>query len=332
LGASVFAFALTPAAALAASPGSAAAQPAHAHAQPDSHPVPIIHHIVAVHTPAMLAHARRERRGSAIQRVRHSAARVVAQRHLVLLAPGSGYQQAAGSVRVRALQHRLASLGFAPGPTDGRYGPLTTQAVEEFQSGRGLTVDGIVGALTRGALSASPRAGLAPGAGYQQTHGSGRVRALQRRLAAMGFAPGPIDGRYGPLTTRAVERFQGARHLTVNGIVGAGTLRALGTAQRRSIAAIRPQRRPTSGPHPVAPEGHSIPLRSVTAARPPALPVTLVLLALLTLGLATISLSYGRARAQVRRKPVRGEQIPRGLAPEGLRLHDADGGNGGYRR
>jgi len=54
---------------------------------------------------------------------------------------------------------------------------------------------------------------LLPGAGYQQPTGSGHVRALQRRLARLGFAAGPIDGRYGPLTTRAVDRFQHSRGL-----------------------------------------------------------------------------------------------------------------------
>src|SRR5947209_10355734 len=55
-------------------------------------------------------------------------------RHGAPLAPGSGYDQLAGSMRVRSLQRRLARLGFAPGPIDGRYGPRTTTAVERFQS------------------------------------------------------------------------------------------------------------------------------------------------------------------------------------------------------
>src|ERR1700761_5029843 len=41
----------------------------------------------------------------------------------VLLTLGSGYQQPAGSARVKAVQRRLARLGFTPGPLDGRYGP-----------------------------------------------------------------------------------------------------------------------------------------------------------------------------------------------------------------
>jgi peptidoglycan hydrolase-like protein with peptidoglycan-binding domain len=331
VGASVFAFALTPAAASAVSPGSAAAGPASTHANPDSRPVSIIHRSNAMHTPA-LVHPKR--RASAIKRrVRRSAARGVAQRHVVgRLASGSGYRQAGGSGRVRVLQRRLAGLGFSPGPIDGRYGPLTTHAVERFQHVYDLTADGIVGAHSLAALNAKASRGLRPGAGYQQAAGSGRVRLLQRRLAGLGFSPGPIDRRYGPLTTRAVERFQSAHRLTVNGIVGARTLRALATVGRRFTPPVSAKGHPTTQPHPVVPEGLSIPARSVPGKRPPALPVALVLLALAALGVSTMSLSYGRTRSRVRRKPARGEQKPRGLASELVRVNVPDAANGGYRR
>jgi peptidoglycan hydrolase-like protein with peptidoglycan-binding domain/Flp pilus assembly protein TadD len=68
---------------------------------------------------------------------------------------------------------------------------------------------------------------LALGSGYGTPGGSCSVRALQRRLAATGYVPGPIDGLYGPLTQGAVRRFQGAYGLLVDGIAGSLTLRAL---------------------------------------------------------------------------------------------------------
>jgi peptidoglycan hydrolase-like protein with peptidoglycan-binding domain len=201
-------------------------------------------------------------------------------------------------------------LGFAPGPIDGRYGPLTSQAVERFQSASGLTVDGIVGARMLAALSARPSSGLAPGAGYQQAAGSGGVRVLQRRLAGLGFAPGPIDGRYGPLTSQAVERFQSASGLIVNGIVGAHTLRALGTDRRGPIPTSRPKSHPVPQSQPV-PRTHPAPVAGSAPANrqrehSPAKSVTPVLLAgLLVLGvllvLATISLIYRRTPARWRR-------------------------------
>src|SRR5437868_5047219 len=57
------------------------------------------------------------------------------------------------------------------------------------------------------------RALLARGSGYGAAHGSALVRTLQRRLAGVGYAPGPIDGLYGPLTEGAVRAFQAARGL-----------------------------------------------------------------------------------------------------------------------
>lgn len=58
--------------------------------------------------------------------------------------------------RVSALQERLKNLGFAPGPIDGDFGPLTERAVRDFQRSRDLTVDGLVGRQTLSKLVGSP--------------------------------------------------------------------------------------------------------------------------------------------------------------------------------
>ena len=139
----------------------------------------------------------------------------------VLLALGSGYDSPRGSSQVLVVQRRLALAGYSPGPTDGRYGSLTRQAVVEFQASRGLAVDGIVGPQTWTALSPSHRV-LSLGLG-DQPGGSEVVRTLQRRLAVAGDVPGPIDGRFGVLTAAAVRRFQLAHGLVVDGIVGPQT-------------------------------------------------------------------------------------------------------------
>lgn len=65
---------------------------------------------------------------------------------------------------------------------------------------------------------------LSPGSGYGRVGGSPLVRALQIRMADAGYAPGPIDGLYGPRTDRSVSRFQGAHGLQVDGLAGPKTL------------------------------------------------------------------------------------------------------------
>ncbi len=249
--------------------------------------------------------------------------------HNVLLAPGAGYDSAGGSQLVRALQLRLARAGDRPGSIDGRYGPLTEQAVRRFQAAHGLAVDGIAGPLTLAALT-SPTPVLYPGAGVGQAGGSPNVRSLQHRLAGLGFSPGPVDGRYGPLTIRAVERFQRVHRLVADGLVGTLTGRALRAARHRGRTVLhrhrhrplsrqvsarhrgrtvlhhhrhRPLSRPVSTRHrahrsPAAPRitataGHS--------AHAPALPVVLVLLGMAAMGLGTAVISYERTRAKARR-------------------------------
>jgi len=166
-----------------------------------------------------------------------------------VLGPGDGEDHFGGSTAVRALQRRLAALGFAPGPIDGRYGPHTQQAVTRLQSAHGLAADGIAGPRTLAAI-ASPQVALYPSAGYGPA-GSQAVRALQRRLSASGFAPGPIDGRYGPRTERAVSRFQAARGLQPDGIADPATLTALSKPvglRRQSPPVVRPTHHPLHAP------------------------------------------------------------------------------------
>ena len=137
----------------------------------------------------------------------------------VVLGSGSGYGGGHDAALVRSLQRRLDRQGYSPGPVDGRYGPRTETAVEAFQRARGLRVDGIAGPLTLAALRTMV---LYPGTGYAGA-GSTEVRRLQRQLRRDGGNPGPIDGRYGPLTEAAVRRFQAAHGLKVDGIAGAHT-------------------------------------------------------------------------------------------------------------
>lgn len=67
-------------------------------------------------------------------------------------APSQPLSPGATGSQVKTLQRALAALGFSPGTPDGDYGPSTQVAVERFQSSKGLTADGVVGAVTLAAL------------------------------------------------------------------------------------------------------------------------------------------------------------------------------------
>ena len=168
----------------------------------------------------------------------------------VVLAPGSGYGGGKDAALVRSLQRRLEAQGYSPGPVDGRYGPRTETAVETFQSARGLRVDGRAGPLTLTALHTTV---LYPGTGYAGA-GSSKVRRLQRQLRRDGVNPGPIDGRYGPLTEGAVRRFQEAHGLHVDGIAGPHTFGELTRlAAGRPTASSRPKTPSRPKAHPAPP-------------------------------------------------------------------------------
>jgi len=62
-------------------------------------------------------------------------------------------QQAAQDARSKDIQTALMNAGFYTGAIDGKIGPKTKKAIEEFQKAKGLKVDGKVGPRTWAELS-----------------------------------------------------------------------------------------------------------------------------------------------------------------------------------
>ncbi len=143
--------------------------------------------------------------------------------------------------RVINLQKVLAKLGLDPGPIDGTFGAATEAAVKQFQASEGLQVDGKVGPNTQAALCSAlqeipppippnptPSTECDPAAQTIKKLSTGPlVTRLQNLLAERGFNPGAVDGIFGDNTDSAVKQFQQANSLSVDGIVGPNTWKAL---------------------------------------------------------------------------------------------------------
>lgn len=124
--------------------------------------------------------------------------------------------------KVTQLQQQLKIIGYDPGTVDGDFGPKTKAAVVAFQTAMGVEADGIVGPITREAINqviAKPTTKNGS-KGYP-------VRQLQTLLKRKGFDPGTVDGIFGNNTEAAVKKFQTAKKIGVDGIVGKQTWGAL---------------------------------------------------------------------------------------------------------
>ncbi|AOM84249.1 C40 family peptidase [Salisediminibacterium beveridgei] len=142
---------------------------------------------------------------------------------------------------VRELQVELRDLGKMQSSADSIFGPLTREAVIKFQSARGLTVDGIVGPETVGALQQNNESQVQTSSSSGDWDGNtllrqgdrgAKVSALQTSLQQDGHYNSSIDGIFGPITAEAVRSLQRNASIAVDGIAGPQTYAAInGTVQ-----------------------------------------------------------------------------------------------------
>jgi len=132
------------------------------------------------------------------------------------------YRLGSSGAPIRDIQVRLGALGF-PCSADpaGEFGAATSAAVISFQSDRGLPADGIVGQDTWRALyEAGYRLGDRLLYNRRPMLRGDDVAELQRRLNALGFDVGKVDGIFGPDTAHAISEFQQNRSISEDGVVG----------------------------------------------------------------------------------------------------------------
>lgn len=128
---------------------------------------------------------------------------------------------------VAAVQARLKTLGYYRSTVDGMWGKGTLTAVMRYQSDGGLAVDGVVGGGTARKLgitlyNAEKSGGIVKGKTAEN------IRKLQTALKSIGYYTSTVDGAWGRRTMCAVMSYQSDHGLTVDGVVGSATEKALG--------------------------------------------------------------------------------------------------------
>ena len=130
---------------------------------------------------------------------------------------------ALGRAYVFAIQNELIARGYSPGVVDGAEGPRTRSAILAYQRDAGLRQTGRASRELLDHLKfAAPR----------RDAGGATVREIQRRLAALGYYAGAVDGVVGPMTRTAVRGFQKSEGLATTGTADRALLRALDRARR----------------------------------------------------------------------------------------------------
>jgi len=134
---------------------------------------------------------------------------------------------------IRDIQARLGLLGFPIDDEEGWFGASTEAAVRAFQETKGLPVDGIVGPETwRTLVDAGFRLGDRLLYRRVPMMRGDDVAELQRRLDALGFDTGNVDGIFGPNTLRALLDFQHNRGMPEDGIAGPAVIAELDLMRR----------------------------------------------------------------------------------------------------
>jgi len=115
---------------------------------------------------------------------------------------------------VKTVQYLVTAQGHPTG-VDGDFGPATKDAVQAFQSSRGLVADGVVGPHNWPQLIIQ----------VQQGSNGDAVSAVQSQIHSRGDGASQItiDGSFCPVTNDAVRAFQMLLGLSVDGIVGPQT-------------------------------------------------------------------------------------------------------------
>lgn len=125
-------------------------------------------------------------------------------------------------VDIKAIQTQLQALGYDPGPLDGKMGNKTRHAIKQFQQNKGLAVDGrptysLFVLLSTSEPENTDKHDPDNEDEKQVLSAQDDIKAIQTQLQALGYDPGPLDGKMGNRTRNAIKQFQKDKDLAVDG-------------------------------------------------------------------------------------------------------------------
>jgi len=128
---------------------------------------------------------------------------------------------------VLQLSDYLFRLGYLPAAKNSFDGAVA-QAVKAFQQARGLTISGVVDAITLRSLEeARWKLGDRTISLITPAMRGDDVAQLQSQLSEMGFNCGRVDGIFGPQTESALKEFQKSVGVKVDGQCGPATVMSM---------------------------------------------------------------------------------------------------------
>ncbi|MHC5674330.1 peptidoglycan-binding protein [Nostoc sp.] len=137
---------------------------------------------------------------------------------------------------VTRLQQRLRQLGYLNANPTGNFGPMTRDAVIQFQRNYRISANGIVNRQSWNQLL-----GYSPTPG-RRSLSTQQVRELQVRLRQLSYFKTNPTGKIGPKTREAVIAFQRNYHLPVDGIANAQVLESVRSASTVGYTTQQPGR------------------------------------------------------------------------------------------
>ena len=124
------------------------------------------------------------------------------------------------------LQNGLRTLGYYNGDVDGLDGPMTKGAVASYEVAQGMPATGkatvrLLAHIRQTARVAAEEQARQRPVQTELQNGSNEefqlILSVQRALADLGYAPGPVNGALSKSSVDAIRRFQADRGMPING-------------------------------------------------------------------------------------------------------------------